>query len=258
MVALLAVLFLLGQTPVARNVPVLIKQLQDGPFMRVTVNELAAAGALEALPVLRERFKTMTAQPSAAPFPSKELEHLTDKAVVASALVRLGDKSPQYWDFLEAYATVAVNDDAPFPLRFDAAGRMIPKDLAPEFLTWTAARKVDPTAASWDQVYGMPGRLLMVVQSHDPRGLPLLRKALTSRNHYVQAQGARGLAILKDQQSIPQIIDACLKAPADIAPVLARALIFFDDPEAQRIVEQFIPDKAMLDELRKLGPAMGV
>lgn len=52
---------------------------------------------------------------------------------------------------------------------------------------------------------------------------------------------ASGLAELQDKDSIALIIEACERAPAEAARVIAESLVYFDDPDAQRAVDQYIP-----------------
>lgn len=60
----------------------------------------------------------------------------------------------------------------------------------------------------------------------------------------IQAVAASSLADLHDNASIPMIINACRRAPADAASAIARALLDFNDPEAQRAAKEFRPAKA--------------
>ena len=86
--------------------------------MAVTVNRLADAHAVEAIPILKEKFAKITAQPSknyASP-----TDELLNKSIMASALVRLGDPGKEYWNFLVSFAQIAAEGDSPrlrFPWR---------------------------------------------------------------------------------------------------------------------------------------------
>jgi HEAT repeats len=75
----------------------------------------------------------------------------------------------------------------------------------------------------------------------DPRAIPFLRRALSSPNYKVEIAAALGLAEIGDKDSIPFITEACKKAPADVASVIAESLIYFDSTEAQSAVDKFIP-----------------
>jgi hypothetical protein len=236
----------------------LIAQLKKGPFMRLTANQIAEAGAVEAIPILRERFEAIS--PPAidiALLKDDLLEMAMDKQVLAGALVRLGEKDESYWNFLLKNATEAVVSDAPFPLAFDATGKLIPKKLTPDFQAWSRARKISAETAAQNQIYRVPGFLLALAITADIRGISTLRKALSSPNYYIQNVGALGLALLQDKDSIPLIIGACVKAPAEIANVIARPLVFFEDPRAQEAAAKFIPDQPLLNSLRQRSHEKG-
>ena len=55
-----------------------------------------------------------------------------------------------------------------------------------------------------------------LAQIGDPRGVPLLRKALLSPNILLASLAAAGLAQAQDKASIPLIIAACKRAPPSI------------------------------------------
>jgi HEAT repeat protein len=80
-------------------------------------------------------------------------------------------------------------------------------------------------------------KLGFLAMTGDPRGLPLLRQAMRSSNFMIQAMAAKGLAKLQDKESVPSIIAACERAPSDVAPAIAEALAFIDDPNAQSEAE---------------------
>ena len=81
----------------------------------------------------------------------------------------------------------------------------------------------------------------------DRRAIPLLNRALLSRDHLIQAEAAEGLALFGDKASIPLILEACRKAPARAAGLIAASLVYFDDPAAQAAVDQFLPEKEARD-----------
>ena len=67
------------------NVPDAIAKVKSGEFAEVHVDMIARAGAVEAIPSLKQQFV-----------------HAGDsllKAKIAAAIVRLGDKDDTYWDF---------------------------------------------------------------------------------------------------------------------------------------------------------------
>src|SRR5262245_23224909 len=83
---------------------------------RLAANLLADRGAVEAIPLLETKFADIK-----IPSPPEILtsDAVVDKSIIASALVRLGDKKTEYWEFLAAQAEIVANDRTPFPIQFD-------------------------------------------------------------------------------------------------------------------------------------------
>jgi HEAT repeat protein len=85
-----------------------------------------------------------------------------------------------------------------------------------------------------------PAKLTYLANSRDPKAIPLLRQALSSADYFIQMHAALGLRELQDKASIPLIIEACQRAPADAAAAIARfSLAYFDDPQAQEAAKEF-------------------
>jgi HEAT repeat protein len=222
------------------NVPDAIAKVKSGDFNGVHVEIIAEAGAAEAIPILKEQFAR-----SQDPFL---------KAKIASAVVRLGDKDNTYWDFLVKLATPAVESDAPDFMNYDSDGRAKPGP-SPEFVAWAKAHNVSPQSVGEDSLYWLPAKVLLLGSTSDPRAIPLLRRALLSPNHQIEVAAALGLAETRDEDSIPLIIEACRRAPAEAAAVIAKSLVYFDDPQAQGAADEYIPkDMAKQDrEARARG-----
>ena len=118
-------------------------------------------------------------------------DELMEKAGIASALVSLGVNDAVYWNFLVAHAKPAVESDAPFPMLIDPKTRKaIVTEPPPEFLAWAKKRNVPAKDAAQVQLLSMPGRIIPLAASGDPRGLPVLRQALSSRNYLFKCQSA--------------------------------------------------------------------
>lgn len=227
----------------SQNADNLIERIKQGTFTPAMVNRIVQLRAVQAIPVLKQQFVINP-------------DTLTKQAL-ASALVSLGDTEDVYWDFLVDHAKVVIETDAPFPIAFDTEGKLVPRQLSPEFLEWAKAHNLSPERASSVQVYALPVDLTFLAVTGDPRGLALLRRSLASRNYFIQAVAAKGLAKLQDTDSVPVIIAVCRKSPAQVAELIARALVFFEDARAQAAAETFISDRQLLDELRKLGREKG-
>ena len=80
----------------------------------------------------------------------------------------------------------------------------------------------------------------IVAETRDPRGVRLLRRALSSSHYEIQTIAAAGLARARDKDSVPLIIDACKNASPDAASSIAQALVYFDDPRAQSAADQYL------------------
>jgi hypothetical protein len=203
-----------------------IAAVKSGDFAPAHVETIAAAGAVEAIPTLKEQF-------------ARSRDWLI-KAKLASALVRLGgDQDDIYWDFLVKQAALAVESDAPDFMNFDPQA----KDSAgpsPEFIAWANAHKLDAQEAGGDAMLWFPARLTLLASTGDRRAIPLLRQGLLSPNHQIEYAAALGLAELQDKDSIPYIVQACKAAPAELPALIARSLVYFDDPEAQKAMDKYV------------------
>lgn len=202
------------------------KARQDNPESIYFVEQIAQARAAQAVPMLEEKFV--------------HTQNALDKAHIASALVRLGDKRDIYWDFLMKLATNAVESDAPNFVAFDSQGKSVPGP-SPEFVVWADTHNLSHAGLGEEQTYLAPGPVGLLALTGDARAVPLLRRALLSPNYMIEILGAVGLAQIQDNDSIPLIIEACKKAPAEIAAAVAESLVYFDDAKAQSAVDQYIP-----------------
>jgi HEAT repeat protein len=186
---------------------------------------IADAHAVQAVPLLENYYKRT---PDA---------HI--KAEVASALVRLGDTDDTYWNALVKLATPAIESDAPYPLNLHPAN----KDdmVSPKFKAWASAHGLSVDAAIKLVILDLPSELAYLARTGDPRGVPMLRRALNSENFQIATLAAAGLAEAKDEASVPLIIEAVKKQPKERASFFADSLLFFDDPEAQKAFAFYMP-----------------
>lgn len=203
------------------------KARQDNPESIYYVERIAQARAVQAVPMLEEKFV--------------RTQDALDKAHVASALVRLGDRKDAYWDYLEKLATSVI--DAPNFWSYDSHGKLVPGPT-PEFIAWAKAHKLSPAEmGEWPQ-YWIPGPVMLMGITGDPRAVPLLRQALSSPNEMIELTAAMGLAKIGDEGSVPFMIEACKRAPPDAATAIAMSLVYFDDPKAQEAVDKYLPKEA--------------
>lgn len=218
----------------------LAKAQEDSPESVYYVQEIVRRGEVQAVPMLEEKF-------------ARSRDLLT-KEHVASALVRLGDTNDVYWDFLVKQATVAIESGIPDFMGHDSQGNSIPGP-SPEFTAWAQAHNLSVSAAE-QQVLSYFGAVLILATTRDSRAVPLLRQALSAPNVMIQTAAAKGLAAIQDKGSIPLIIDACKRAPAESGAAIARSLVYFDDPEAQAAVDKYVPKdsaKALREDRVKRG-----
>ncbi len=213
--------------------------LGTGPVDALSfVGVIADARAVQALPVLEQYYARTS---------DREI-----KPGVASALVRMGDKKDEYWVYLVTLARPAVESDAP-----DAFGMLIGEssDISPQFKAWAGAHSLSVEAAFKLVMQDLPARLAPLAKTGDPRGVPLLRKGLSSPNIMIATLAADGLAQAHDNDSIPRIIDACKRAPANTAHFFAESLLFFDDRRAENTFALYFPDVNIQDARKFRGDA---
>jgi HEAT repeat protein len=228
-----------------------MQKLKQGDFVGVDVEEIARAGAVEALPDLKDKFaRTLTPRQESALDPG-------DKAEIASALVRLGEKKPMYWDFLVNFASETFETDIPSPNAVDAQGKTIRGKFSSDLLAWATAHGESPESATQRALYEFPAKLSFLAKTGDPRALPLLKGAMLSPDYAIQAMAAKGLAKLQDKDSIDLIVQACEKNPSEAAAVIAQALLFFDDPKAQTAADMYV-DKDIAKYIRERRSLPGI
>jgi len=190
------------------------------------IKELARAGATQAIPAVEAEFD--------------RTQDKTTKAHIANALVMLGDKNAVYWNFLAGQATLAAETDAP-DVVIDSKGTGTLRQFSPDFLKWAKSHNMTPNDAGLQVTYEFPVYIGLLGETADPRAIPILQRALLSPNFLINAMAAKGLAVAQDKGSIPLIIAACQRAPANTAGAIAEALVYFDDPEAQSAVDTYMP-----------------
>jgi HEAT repeat protein len=234
----------LGRTQVANErtaeVADAIAKVRSGKFNGYHVGIIGEARAVEAVPDLEKQF-TRTSEP-------------IEKAKIAQVLLLLGDRKDVYWNYLVEAVKPALETDVPSPIHYDTAGKSV-QGLSQDFVTWAQAHGQSPDQAGENAVYILPGIVMMLGSTADPRAVPFLRQALSSPNYQIAAAAAMGIAEMQDVISIPTIISRCKDAPAEAAGSIAESLVYFNDPRAQDAVDTFVPKEhaKALREARKMG-----
>jgi hypothetical protein len=218
-----------GQTTQSQSdeLATLIAKIKSGDFHAGNVEMIAKANAVQAVPALEEQFGRAT-------------DYLT-KGKIASALVRLGDRDDTYWNYLLQQATAVVDSNVPDTLYSESQGKAMTAGSSPELKAWAQTHNISVQTAGQDAVFEYPMKMEQLAEAGDPRGIPLLRRALQSRNYLLASWAAKGLAQIQDKNSIPLIIAACEKAPEGEGAVIAASLVYFDDPQAQSAFDKYVP-----------------
>lgn len=164
-----------------------------------------------------------------------------EKQWVASTLLRLGDTSPRFFDFLVDSAKEAIDDRTPLFFDYDRQGQAIKGRFSATFEAWCTANGKDPRAVAALQFETYPEDVLMLARSHDPRAKEVLRRALQSPNPMVAGYAVQGLGRLQDTEALPLIAKLAEELPAAKA-VICMNLPWFVDAAAMRLLERLVPD----------------
>lgn len=196
-----------------------------------------AGAAIQVIPALEGQFGRAT--------------DVLTKGIIAAGLVKLGDRDNTYWNYLEEQAELAVASDIPDAMFSESQGKWMEHAPSPELQTWADSHHLSANTAGIDSIYDFPGKLLLLGETGDPRGIPILRRALQARDYLIVAAAAKGLAQIQDKDSIQLIIAACRRAPEGYASEIAISLVYFDDPDAQSTVDKYVP-KPYAQAIREL------
>ncbi len=129
----------------------------------------------------------------------------------------------------------------------ESQGKVTSPSQSPELQAWADAHNISVNTAWRNAWFDIPFKVLQLATTGGPRGIPLLRRDLQARNHFMVSWAAKGLAQIQDKQSIPLIIAAAQKAPDGYNSLIAESLVYFDNSQAQSAVNTYMPkDKAAL------------
>jgi HEAT repeat protein len=231
----------------SRNTPPdldqLLNDIREDKYTTATIGLVAESGSPKAVPVLEVAFK--------------KVSDPLNKEAIASALVRLGKREAIYWRALADPCQEIVRSRAPFWLVYDGDGKSVAGKISPEFLEWAKQNKLPEDAARNEQLSVLPAQIFLLAVTGDTRGRPILREGLASTNYLVRAFSSDGLALLQDYDSVPMIIKAAEQTPFELRFRVAESLVFFDDPKASAAAEKLIPQKGLLEYLRKRAKELG-
>jgi len=193
--------------------PIEVLKRNDGDS-RFYVGKAAAKHPAETVAILKQNFVK-----------TQDERH---KAEIASALIGLGEKDDIYWDFLLRLETSLLEGEVSSAVKSDSQEK--PVEGPSSYEAW----------AKQDREFNEMLTFVEIVdETRDPRGVRLLRRALSSP--HFQGDAAAGLVRARDNDSIPLIIDLCKNASPEMARFFAmQVLVYFDDPRAQSAVDQYL------------------
>ncbi len=202
-----------------------LARAKSGNVDVVDVEIIAEAGAVQAIPSLEEQFVRTT--------------DVDTKTKIANGLVRLGDKHNTYWNYLLEQATLALDSEVPDAVFSDPLGKTV--DQNSELQAWAQAHNVSANTAAQSALYDLPGKVLELADTGDPRGIPFLRRALQSRNYMIAVWAARVWFRFRIKTRYRLLLPRAQRAPTGYASAIAKSLIWFDDPRAQTAVDTYMP-----------------
>lgn len=244
------------------------RYVKDGNIMMGRdLERIADAHETQAIPFLEQIFTKLRTQTigidailSRIPPPSYQNDggyeaselNLQNELHVANVLIRLGVHDDTYWHYLASQAKASLQINMPFNVAADALGDHNPPPN-PEFLAWVKSHNMDKSVAAMYQLFVQPSPVAFLAMTRDPRGIPLLRQALTSTNPMIQAWASKGLAAQHDNASVPLIITACKKLPSSGRTALAESLLYFNDPQAQQYALLNLPKDIYLSVRQQIA-----
>jgi len=206
----------------------LLARLSEGPLDRAVLWQIEGhMPDARTIPALRKEFE------------KREVKQ--ERQWIAATLLRLGEKSDRYFEFLSSYAKQAIDDRTPFFEKVDAQGRSIRGEFSAEFENWCALNHKDPRAVAAVELGTYPIDVVILAETEDPRANGLFRRGLESPNPGVVAYCAQGLARLQDLSALPLIAAAAERfAPGDRTAV-AKQLPWYSRQEAEQLFARLVP-----------------
>lgn len=166
-------------------------------------------------------------------------EEKRDRQVIAARLVTHGVKDAEYFDYLAGYAREAIQSDMPCLVNFDDKGRTLRGQTNEAFLAWCTEHRL-AAEECFQRQSDFTQDVMKLANTGDPRAFDLLAQAMRSPNCMIVASAAHGLALIGDKRAIGPLQQAAERFPGEVAYVVAKALVYFDDPEAQAIARRVV------------------
>jgi HEAT repeat protein len=204
------------------------------PYQLFVIRRLIELGDPVVIPVLHRAFADETA--------------ITKRQFIAAALVSLGDLDPQYFEYIEQAARVAIGSELPFPVLLKRGNGSTTAKLIyrPEFVRYIQEHGLDLTVALREATSELPGSVEALGEAADPRSSSILLHGLDSPNAMIVRAAAFGLARLHENSGIQPIIAACLRFPREERRIIAKALLYFESTSAERAAKKIIADQQLI------------
>jgi len=170
------------------------------------------------------------------------------KQWIAVSVLRLGERSNTYFDFLAAYATKAIDDRTPAFFRVDGQGHAVRGEFSVEFLSWCAANGEDPKLTAAKQLSEYPQDVSFLAEAEDARADGLFRRGLDSPNPGVVGYSVEGLGRLGDVSALP-LIEGAAKHVAGGPLIIEMYLPWYNRPEAYALLQRLEPNPKTRDGL---------
>ncbi len=159
---------------------------------------------------------------------------------IASVLVSLGDEDPRFWNLILHEAQTALAENAPDA--FGDGDELSGPCTSEALLAWAKKRNLTPQDACTEATVGIGARIRPLADSGDPRVIPVLQNALKASNRMIRMMAVHGLVLTRDRDAITLVIDEIQRSPQAQGQPLVDLLIESDDPRAESVVHQYMPE----------------
>jgi hypothetical protein len=165
-----------------------------------------------------------------------------EKQWIASTLLRLGDSTREYSDFLIGAAKEAIEDQTPTFIDYDQDGHSVKGRFSAKFEAWCQANGKDPRSVGALQFGTYPEDVLVLARAQDPRARETLRQGLQSPNPLVVGYAVQGLGRLGDTSAISLISKTAEALPPDARSAISMNLPWYSSLDATLLMERLTPD----------------